>query len=71
MPLRKLDRVHLVLSRYPAIRAWYVGEHGLNPDDLTPQSIREYGLGGHGDLVDAILAEPEAQALLAGLTEQP
>jgi hypothetical protein len=70
MALSKLDQVHLVLSRCPGVRAWYVGQHGLNPDDLTHQSVREYGLGGHGDVADAILAEPDAQAALADLADE-
>ncbi|MGH7391444.1 MAG: hypothetical protein ACREM3_18585 [Candidatus Rokuibacteriota bacterium] len=69
MTLSKLDQIHLVLDRCPEIRDWYVRQHGLNPDDLTHQSIHEYGLGGLGDLADAILAEPSVQSLLTELGE--
>lgn len=61
--ITKLDAVTQVLAQFPEIAEWYATEHGVQADDLTEESVHLYGTGGHGDITDAILSEPEAEAI--------
>ena len=67
-----IELVKAVLEQFPRIRDWYVTEHGLVVDQLTHESVRTYGTGGHGDIADRIMAEPEARfaAVIEALCQQ-
>lgn len=51
----KLNAVKNILATRPELAQWYVTEHGINVDEMTAESVRTYGTGGHGDIADLIL----------------
>ncbi len=61
----KLEIVKTCLQS-PELLEWYTTEHGLNVEELTAQSVRTYGMGGHGNLADMIIAD----GVKAGLVPQ-
>lgn len=63
--MTKLQAVLAALGQFPHIAKWYAEEHGVTADQLTVASVMNYGTGGHGDIADAILAEPEAAEIQA------
>lgn len=60
----KFDLVLHILARDEGIRDWYSMEHNIKAGDLTVQSVRTYGIAGHGEVADLIIQDGRENGII-------